>query len=182
MKPIGPLMIEHRLIERMIRLLEEEARKESEGDLLSTVFLDNAIDFFRTYADRTHHGKEEDILFRDLEEKGLDGELKATMELLKDQHAYARRTVGSLAEAKEAYLNGDTEVLGDIRAILDDLSKFYVRHIELEDKHFFIPCMDYFSEREQDEMLQAFYDFDRGMIHEKYRRLVESYETSPGTA
>jgi hemerythrin-like domain-containing protein len=180
MKPIGPLMIEHRLIERMIGLLREEARREGENQLLSTVLLDNAIDFFRTYADRTHHGKEEDILFRDLEAKNLEGELKDTMEQLIGQHVYARRTVSSLAEAKEAYLNGDERVLSDIREILDDLSNFYIRHIALEDKHFFIPCMEYFDQDEQDAMLRAFYEFDRGMIHEKYRRLVESYESNAG--
>jgi len=27
------------------------------------------VDFFRTYADSTHHGKEEDILYRDLIKK-----------------------------------------------------------------------------------------------------------------
>jgi hemerythrin-like domain-containing protein len=30
------------------------------------VVIDVAVDFVRMYADRTHHGKEEEILFRDL--------------------------------------------------------------------------------------------------------------------
>ena len=171
-------MIEHRLIERMIKLAEEEARRENLDNLVSNVFIDNAVDFFRTYADRTHHGKEEDILFRKLHAKGLTDDLKSVMAQLIEQHKYGRRTVGSLAEANEAYLNGDAEVLTDIREILDDLSGFYTRHIELEDKHFFIPCMAYLDSDEQQDMLQAFNDFDRGMIHEKYRKVVRSYEAN----
>ena len=58
MKPIGPLMWEHRLIEKMLRLFEGEIKRISELNRLDTVFIDTAVDFIRTYADRTHHGKE----------------------------------------------------------------------------------------------------------------------------
>jgi hemerythrin-like domain-containing protein len=170
-------MIEHRLIERMIRLLQRQGEIAGESRALNAVFIDQAVDFFRTYADRTHHGKEEDILFKELEERELPEGLDQTMQSLIDQHKYARRAVTGLWEANQAYLNGDREVLEDIQEMLDDLSAFYLRHIQLEDKHFFIPCMGYFSQSEQDEMLREFYEFDRNMIHEKYRKLIESYES-----
>ena len=64
MKPIGPLMWEHRLIERMVKLLKKELIKIKEIDKVDTNFILIVVDFFRTYADRTHHGKEEDILFK----------------------------------------------------------------------------------------------------------------------
>jgi len=69
MKPIGPLMWEHRLIEKMAGLFIREINRIKEENNVNTVFIDSAVDFFRTYADRTHHGKEEDILFRDLEKR-----------------------------------------------------------------------------------------------------------------
>jgi hemerythrin-like domain-containing protein len=74
MKPIGPLMWEHRLIEHMLRLFEGEIRKINELNRIDTVFVDTAVDFIRIYADRTHHGKEEDIFFRDLLKKPLTSE------------------------------------------------------------------------------------------------------------
>ena len=49
-------------------------------------------------------------------------------------------------------------------------------HIEKEDKHFFIPAMDYFSKEEQSAMLDEFRVFDRNMIHEKYKKIVEEKE------
>ena len=52
---------------------------------------------------------------------------------------------------------------------LGKLVEFYPRHIDKEDKHFFIPCMAYFSEAEQADLLARMHEFDRLLIHEKYR-------------
>ncbi|MCK9604768.1 MAG: hemerythrin, partial [Candidatus Omnitrophica bacterium] len=81
--PIGPLMIEHRLIERVVTLLEKELARIREGNQVNAFFLTSAIDFFKVYADRCHHGKEEDILFDDLQKKMLSPEDKTMIENLK---------------------------------------------------------------------------------------------------
>jgi hemerythrin-like domain-containing protein len=49
-------------------------------------------------------------------------------------------------------------------------------HIEKEDKHFFIPCMIYFTQKEKDQMLEEGWEFDRKMIHEKYQNIVKELE------
>jgi hemerythrin-like domain-containing protein len=80
MMPIGPLMIEHRLIERLVPVLKEELRRINETNEVNDVLIEVAVDFFRTYADRTHHGKEEDILFRELKKKQLSTEHQKIMD------------------------------------------------------------------------------------------------------
>ncbi len=172
MKPIGPLMWEHRLIEKMLRLFEGEINKIHEENKVDAVFIDTAVDFIRTYADRTHHGKEEDILFRDLGKKQLSPEHEKIMNELFEEHKYSRKVVGKLVEAKERYLKGDNTVQ-DVIAYLNELAQFYPKHIMKEDKNFFYPCMDYFSRDEQDKMLDEFWAFDKNMIHEKYTKVVE---------
>jgi hemerythrin-like domain-containing protein len=172
MKPIGPMMWEHRLIEKMLRLFEGEIRKILEWNKVDTVFIDTAVDFIKTYADRTHHGKEEDILFRDLEKKKLTPEHARIMTELIEEHKYARRTVGKLIDAKERYLRGEN-TSKFVVDYLKELAWFYPQHIEKEDKHFFFPCMEYFTKEEQDRMLSEFWEFDRKMIHEKYTKVVE---------
>ena len=176
MMPIGPLMIEHRLIERMVELMKRELRRIKEKDEVDTAFIDDAIDFIRTYADLCHHGKEEGILFRDLAKKQLSPEYKKTMDELIQEHVLARKMVGRLVSAKESFARGESTALKDIEDRLQQLSDFYPAHIEKEDKHFFIPCMGYFTEQEQDNMLQEFCDFDKNVIHEKYKRVVEHLE------
>lgn len=176
MMPVGPLMKEHRVIERMIDLLGRESRRIAEERDVDPTFIDAAVDFIRTYADRTHHGKEEDILFRDLAERSLSEEEQETMEELVREHVLARQTTGELVEAKERCVEGDAESLDTVLEKLDVLVNIYPDHIEKEDKHFFLPVMEYFSKAEQDEMLEEMWEFDRGMIHEKYRSVVDRLE------
>jgi hemerythrin-like domain-containing protein len=84
--------------------------------------------------------------------------------------------VGKLVAARERYLR-DEDALQEIIGYLKELAQFYPAHIEKEDKHFFYPCMDYFTKAEQDQMLNEFYEFDRNMIHEKYRNVVDQLTT-----
>jgi hemerythrin-like domain-containing protein len=183
MQPIGPLMIEHRLIERMIALMGKELTRikdnvavEREFAFVDPVFIDTAVDFIRTYADRCHHGKEEDILFAALAQKDLSQEHRELMAELIEDHAWSRQTTASLVEAKNDYLLEKAGALADLLLHLEEMVVFYPRHIDKEDKRFFIPCMRYFSEAEKAEMLEQMAEFDRQMIHEKYRGIVEGIE------
>jgi hemerythrin-like domain-containing protein len=173
MKPIGPLMWEHRLIEKMLAVAGREAEKIRESRKVDPVFIDSVVDFIRTYADRTHHGKEEDILFRDLANKKMSPDHARIVDELIEEHKHGRAAVKRLVEAKNRYLAGE-ETLPEIAECLTELAEFYPCHIEKEDKHFFYPILDYFSAGEQDAMLREFSEFDRRMIHEKYRKVVEA--------
>lgn len=173
MMPIGPLMIEHRLIEKIVPIIQNERKKIRKHNKVNPIFIDKTVDFFRMYADRTHHGKEEDILFRELEDKDLSADHQKTMGELVDEHIWARKAVGKLLEAKESYTQGNIDAVKDVLDLLDELSEFYPKHIVKEDKHFFIPVMDYFSQEEQDEMLNEFWAFDKKFIHEKYEKVLE---------
>jgi hemerythrin-like domain-containing protein len=108
--------------------------------------------------------------------KNLAAEHEKIMKELIEEHAQAREMVGKLAGAGEIFRRGDSAKLTDIGVILEGLSRLYPRHIEKEDKHFFFPVMEYFSKEEQDAMLREFWEFDRNMIHEKYRKLVDGLE------
>ncbi|HEY9160087.1 MAG TPA: hemerythrin domain-containing protein [Desulfomonilia bacterium] len=176
MKPIGPLMWEHRLIERMLRSVEKMTARIDSG--FDPVLVDTIVDFIRIYADRTHHGKEEDILFRDMKKKPLSAEHERIMNELIEEHVFARKTVGRLVKAKEDFLNGNAGSLTEMTDCLKTLTEFYPGHIEKEDKHFFFPVMEYFSKDEQDAMLSGFYEFDRNMIHEKYNKVADAVEKS----
>jgi hemerythrin-like domain-containing protein len=176
MMPIGPLMIEHRLIERMIEVLKRQLRLWEGGRKADPSFIETAVDFIKTYADRCHHGKEEGILFRDLSKKPISEDHTRIVKELVEEHVWARKTTGRLVEANEAYRKGDA---GEVPTILDcvkSLVEFYPKHIEKEDRHFFLPVMDYFSKDEKDAMLDEEYEFDRVLIHEIYRDQVTKEE------
>jgi len=181
MLPIGPLMIEHRLIERLIAVMEKHAERIKKDRLTDIDFIDNCVDFIKTYADRCHHGKEEDILFADLQKKSLSDKHLITLNELIDEHNYARNLTSKLVQTRNKYFNATTEaekqILSfEIYGYLKQLIDLYPKHIKKEDKEFFLPIMDYFSDRQKEEMLNQFLEFDRKLIHERYKKLVESYE------
>ncbi|MBN1533836.1 MAG: hemerythrin domain-containing protein [Spirochaetes bacterium] len=174
MKPRGPLMIEHRLIEKMLKIVGRELAIITRDRVVDPVFIDTIVDFIRTYADRTHHGKEEDILFRELEKKDLDSKDRQGMRELIDEHVSARKTVRELVEATAGYAGGDAAAIDVIIARLSFLIDFYPVHIRKEDRVFFPDTEKYFSDDELEEMLDEFWEFDRKMIHEKYSGLYDS--------
>jgi hemerythrin-like domain-containing protein len=81
-----------------------------------------------------------------------------------------------LLKAKERYQQGDMEALSKIVHRMRFIVDFYPKHIEKEDRSFFIPVMKYFTGSEKDAMLQEEYEFDRHLIHEKYKDVVTEAE------
>ncbi|MEW6089140.1 MAG: hemerythrin domain-containing protein [bacterium] len=172
MKPRGQLMIEHRLIEKMIEIIKKKSAKIKGKRDINPAFIDTAVDFIRVYADKTHHGKEEDILFRDCAKKNMSETDTKIMNELIEEHKFGRKTVSELVKAKENYIKGeDTSKI--ISEKLDILVEFYPRHIKKEDNIFFPESEKYFSAEELQAMLKEFWEFDRVMIHEKYKIVVE---------
>jgi hemerythrin-like domain-containing protein len=165
-------MIEHRLIERMIKAMGDELDRIKATGKADPGFIETAVDFIRTYADRCHHGKEEGILFRDLEKKTMSEQHKTTMQELVEEHRWGREITRELLEAKNKYQQGDKGALSTIVDRMKSLVDFYPKHIEKEDRHFFIPVMNYFSESEKDTMLQEEHEFDQKFIHETYKEVV----------
>jgi hemerythrin-like domain-containing protein len=174
MMPIGPLMIEHRLIERMIGVMEKEAARIENEKSADPLFIETVVDFIRTYADRCHHGKEEDILFRELRKKNLSAEHRRVMEELISEHVWGRETTKNLSLAGGRYAGGDRAALSEITRFMRELAGFYPTHIKKEDKSFFLPVMGYFSQEEKDAMLEEELEFDRTLIHERYREVYQN--------
>jgi len=172
LKPYGPLMAEHRIIEQMAALIKIEINKIEKEKSVDPHFINATVGFLRTYADRCHHGKEEDILFEALKKKKISKQHFETLQQLLEEHTIARETVKALINAKDSYVNGNKSALSDIKDNLSKLAELYPTHIELEDKHFFIEVMQYFNEKEQNKMVKDFWEFDRKMIHSEYKDKV----------
>ena len=176
MEPTGQLMVEHRLIERILQLIRKETEMAGEKRQIDTMFLDAAVDFIRWYADKTHHAKEEAILFRDAAKKDLFPEDRALLQELIEDHDFGRSTVRRLVDAKEEYLQDPGKSLKPIMDLYERLVDFYREHIHKEDHIFFPASMKYFNKEEQETMIKEFTESDRKMIHAKYRAVVDDYE------
>ena len=175
MQARAPLMIEHRLIENMLHHLKNQLDRIEKTQSIDPYLVDKAIDFIRMYADRTHHGKEEDILFRHLQKKKLSEIDRQAMDELVEEHVFSRKTTKLLVQANDRYRKGDTAALEQIKTCLKTLIEFYPKHIQKEDKVFFPATKIYFSDEEDQALLSAFREFDQMMIHEKYGSVVKEF-------
>jgi hemerythrin-like domain-containing protein len=96
------LVDEHKLILRMIALLERNAPRTAAGAYTNWQFYLDGVDFIRNFADRFHHAKEEDVLFEALVTNGMPRENSpiAAMLMEHDQgRAYVRAMEGAAQEA-----------------------------------------------------------------------------------
>jgi len=176
MQARGLLMIEHRLIERLVALFGDAlGRIRSTGEV-DPDFIDTAVDFIRVYADQVHHGKEEDILFRSLGGKKVsDNDLRLMNELI-GEHEIGRGVAKGLAAANARYRNGDAAAKSDIADNFAAFVELYPRHIGKEDKVFFPASRAYISDEEDRAMVEEFREFDRKLNPERYEAVVAALE------
>jgi hemerythrin-like domain-containing protein len=99
------LVTEHRLILRMIALLERNAPLTAEGSYTNWRFYLDGVDFIRNYADRFHHAKEEDVLFEALVKNGMPREHSPIAAMLME-HDQGRAFVKGMETAALEALDG----------------------------------------------------------------------------
>lgn len=173
--PVDVLITEHKLILQAVDKIKNEVQQAQATKKVNPNFITTAVDFFRTYTDRFHHGKEEGILFNGLSQRTLNEADSKMIKELMLEHAFARRTVTALETAKENYVLGKTEALQEILNLLTTLVKLYPEHIEKEDKHFFYPSMEYFSDEEQEEMMEQFHLFNQNFTDKRYKQIIDQF-------
>lgn len=93
--PIKKLVDEHVKIKSFIGLIPKICKIiEGEPEIDRSLIL-NSIDFIRTYADKFHHAKEEDILFKYVDDN------QDIIKVMLEDHKTARSTVNSILEGME---------------------------------------------------------------------------------
>src|SRR5262245_60786760 len=100
MKATDILMDEHRVIEQVLNCLEKLADRCEAGETLDNTSASEALPFFRNFADRCHHGKEEGHLFPLLEARGFSRQGGPTGVML-HEHEEGRGLLTAMARAVE---------------------------------------------------------------------------------
>ena len=95
--PIETLMNEHRVIERGLDSLDGLCAGLSTADAAVRHRLGELVRFFREYADRVHHAKEEDRLFTALATHGFSSQAGPVFVMLAE-HEAGRAHVSRLAD------------------------------------------------------------------------------------
>jgi hemerythrin-like domain-containing protein len=92
----------------MLDATEEVARRIKSGATVTSETLSGLLEFFQIFADRCHHGKEEDCLFPLLERKGLPRE-GGPIGVMLHEHGQGRELIQKMRESAEAFAAGRNE-------------------------------------------------------------------------
>jgi len=162
---IQSLMDEHRLIEQVLGALETFADRLETGKTLDRAAVAKFADFFKNFADKCHHGKEEDRLFVEMEKNGFPKEY-GPLAVMYSEHVEGRTHVGALAAAGEgsgALTAMEREqVLAHARAYVPLLRN----HILKEDNILYPMALQAIRNEEMDKLGEAFEAFERGVMGE----------------
>ena len=185
MKPTEILRSEHRVIEQVLNCLEAMVRQAKSAGRLDRQPAHDAVAFFRNFADRCHHGKEEDHLFPALEAAGLPREGGPTGVML-HEHELGRAHVRGMDENIEAATDGDAAALRQFISHAEGYVAVLREHIYKED-HVLFPLADRtLNDEKQQWLLTEFRRVEADEMgvgtHERYLQIAQELAKHYGVA
>ena len=176
MTPTEILIDEHRLILEVLDSLEEAADRLDGGAYVDPGLFLDAAEFISGFADRCHHGKEEDILFVAMTARDMPQD-SGPVAVMLHEHDEGRRYTTVFRTAAEQLKAGDASAADDVVRNVFDYVNLLREHIAKEDNVLF-PMADQIIPA--DAMQKVSEEFERVVaadvakgIPSKYRGLAD---------
>jgi hemerythrin-like domain-containing protein len=168
---------EHKLILRMIALVEHNTTLLEAGKFRNWQFYLDAVDFIRNYADRFHHAKEEDVLFTELVKNGMP-EKQSPIEAMHMEHDQGRAHVQAMEEAARKALDGEPGQAATIAEHAKGYAALLRGHIEKENDILYPLAERILPEDVRGRMLAAYEASGAKApgLEKRYLQMVEAYE------
>lgn len=179
MRPTQELSHEHEAIKRMLAILGEACNRMDAGERIDARHLESAVEFIRVFADKCHHGKEEDLLFPAMVKAGIPKE-GGPIGVMFAEHVQGRQFVKALAEAIPGYRADEPEakqeVVKNARGYVDLLGP----HIHKEDFILYPMADRVLTSEIQDYLTKSFAKVEDEIVghgvHERFHKLLEDLE------
>ncbi|MDO8504175.1 MAG: hemerythrin domain-containing protein [bacterium] len=167
MLPTEQLKNEHQAIKLMLEILEAVSGKIDAGERVNEDDLKDMVEFISVFADKCHHGKEEDLLFPAMEEAGIPKE-DGPIGVMIDEHNLGRSYVKAMREAKDQK---------DFAAAAKNYVSLLTQHIDKEDNILYQIADMHLSKEKQNELLDQFEKVEKEKIghgkHEEFHQMLE---------
>ena len=177
MNPLQTLTAEHRVIERVLDALEQyvdRSRAAPVADCQAELL--RFVEFIQKFADKCHHGKEEDILFTEMVEAGFPREA-GPLGVMLHEHEQGRafvRELKRLGEQKVPWTDAEREELSRAASGYIGLLR---QHIRKEDGVLYPMAESQLPEDTMKSIGQRFREFEqseaRAGEHERLHRLAD---------
>ena len=173
---IDTLMNEHQVILSVLGSLEKYVSQAQQGANLDRNILGDYVEFFRNFADKCHHGKEEELLFRKMNNYGFSNDAGPLYVML-SEHVQGRNHVRALAAIAAG--EGPVSSTDQAQAIHHALGFIPLlrNHIAKEDQILYPMALQYIPAEEMDRLNEAFESFETNVIraetHARFHLLAE---------
>lgn len=167
MKKTSKILVdEHKNILTVVGILEKECDKLEDSRNIDKDFFVKSIEFIRNYADKFHHSKEEEILFKELCKEEVQEKLHCNpIEQMLHEHDVGRIFIKNLEEGVNE--NDVEKALENARAYISLIRE----HIFKEDNILYPMGDDAISNEEEKKMLKKFKDVEEGLKDQKEKCL-----------
>jgi len=170
---------EHTVIQRVLDTLEKGANRLEQGQDVRPGFFIEVTDFIKGFTDGCHHKKEEGVLFKALEEKGVPV-AGGPIGVMLTEHEMGRQYTRVLRAAAQRMESGDTSAREQVLVNARGYAALLRQHIFKEDNILFPLADRVFMEEEQAHLSEGFEHVEHEEtgegVHEKYLALAEALE------
>jgi len=177
-QPLHLLKHEHRVIERALHALDGICLRLEWGDQIPHDVLSQFVDFIGVFADRYHHGKEEECLFPVLALKGIPHQ-GGPLQAIERQHEIERDLTAEMKRAIESFDSVDTESRRHFIEAARRYSQHLIGHMEKEESILFRLAEEILDDEDNAALAEAFKQCESHLLphaQEEYERIAANLE------
>ena len=173
--PTQVLMAEHEMIMQALDALEKKVATVQAGGAPDRAYFEKVVEFLRGFADKCHHGKEEELLFKRMVERGfpLQG---GPIAVMLHEHEMGRTFIKGIAEGA-AKIGTDPVAAKQIAENAKGYVELLRNHIGKENNVLFPMADRVLSAENQADLGMAFEKFEReemgAGVHEAMLKLLQ---------
>ncbi|MGA2297223.1 MAG: hemerythrin domain-containing protein [FCB group bacterium] len=175
MLPTDILREDHDLILLVLKGMKTELKNFENSGKINIDKIEKFIDFTENFSDGYHHIKEEQRLFRMLEEHGMAKDSNPISGLLKE-HLVDKEFIKSISKNLDAARKGVPEALKEIKENLSSYIDMVKNHIYTENNILFNKAERLLSKSDMDKLIMEYKEFEKQkpveLIHKKYHKIA----------
>jgi hemerythrin-like domain-containing protein len=177
MKATGQLRKEHeviRLAAVLLEILKTEISKNVED-------IEKLIEFFTVFVDKCHHGKEERILFPELEKSGIPKE-GGPIQVMLEEHETGRALLKQIKYDLQSLKSNQTQKYQErIKENISEYVELLERHIQKENNVLFVMADMHLDGKTQEKIFEEFENFEIKEIssgkHDEFHKMINEMKS-----
>jgi hemerythrin-like domain-containing protein len=171
-KATQDLRNEHDSILHVLKIMDKVMSANNKEDLVKLKFGNELVYFLKIFADKCHHGKEENYLFEELVRNGVPKE-GGPIEVMLREHNQGREYIASMDKALES------KDWTEFKAAAVKYRDLLKSHIEKENNVLFVMADQILDEAKQDELFEKFEQHEESVIghgvHEELHAMIHRW-------